>query len=104
MADSKAAVSLKIVAQEGRQLKSLESSEQLSNSMTTWGVPSPGFVYCFCNFGDGVCNSCFIYVPPCRRGCFNEKELAIQQRVNVREYAGIWPLEDMNLVCSFHRV
>lgn len=72
--------------------------------MITWGVLSPGIAYCFCNFGDGVYNSRFIYVPPCRRGCFNEKEMAIQQRVTVREYAGIWPLEDMNLGCSFRHV
>lgn len=104
VADSKAAASLKIVAQEGRQLKSLESSEPLSNSTITWGVLSPGVTYCFCNFGDGVCNSRFIYAPPCRRGCFNEKEMALQQRVTVREYAGIWPLEGMNLGCSFHHV
>lgn len=40
MIDSEEDVALKILAQEGRYLKSLETTEQLSGSMATW-VSSP---------------------------------------------------------------
>lgn len=60
--DSKAAASWRILVQEGKQLKSLETLVQLSDSMTTWDVPSPAVACCFSNFRDGVCDSWFIYI------------------------------------------